>query len=80
MIFRWALITNLSTLKVGRAFPSSRGFLAWLFSGRCRPLDKRGEGGGGHTDPEIRGAGEPRAPALDPPLLLVFRKSKKPTA
>ena len=36
-------------------FPASRGFLAWLFSGRCRPSDKGGGGGGGHTDPEISG-------------------------
>ena len=87
VIFRWAPSTNLSTLKVGRAFPASRGFLAWRFSGKSRPSDKGGgRGGGGHTDLEIREGGLDKifwggaAPGLDPPLLLAFTKSKKPTA
>ena len=41
-----------------------------LSSGRSRPSDKLGGGGGGHIDPEIRlGCGLKKTFFLDPPLL-----------
>ena len=40
-------------------------------SGRSRPSDKGGGDGGGHPDPEIRGAGEAQKKVFDPSGLIL---------